>query len=79
MVNKLKVTAIIFIILLFLLETIYIVWSFLYYYSEQEKTSICYYDVCEDYPEVLYQDNICYCYDYDVIGNLQVVKTEYMK
>ena len=73
-----KTLAIVFFIL-FILETTYIVWAFWYVTNEDNKTLECYYDVCSDYPDALYESNICYCYDYDVIGNLIIVKTEVIK
>ena len=49
------------------------------YNQEEEKTNICYYDVCEIYPEADYTDDVCTCYDYDVLGDYIVSKQEYMK
>jgi len=76
--NRWKTIAIIFIIL-FLLETSFWVWAFWYDAKETALTNECYYDICEDYPDAWYDDKICSCYDYDVIGELIVVKQEYMK
>lgn len=73
-----KTVAIIFIVL-FLVETIFIGWSIFYYNKEQENQNICWYDICGAYPDAIYENNICTCYDYDIFDNLVVAKTKYMK
>ena len=76
--NGWKTTAIIFMIL-FLLETSFFIWAVWYAGAEEEKDNICAYDICEEYPQATRDGNICYCQDYDLLGNSQVVKTELMK
>lgn len=76
--NKWRTIAIIFIIL-FILETALIVWSINIAYSEEDNWNECLYNICGEYPDAYYQENVCECYDYDVLGNLMVAKTEYMK
>lgn len=73
---KWKTIAIIFIIL-FISENLLI--GFFYYLEvkEIEETNNCYYNICEEYPEAEYLDDICFCYDYDVLGDYVIVKTEY--
>ena len=78
MANKWKVIAIIFIVL-FLAETSFIVWASWLYMDEEQKTLECYYEICGDYPEAQYESNLCTCYDYDIIGNLEPVEYEVMK
>ena len=78
MVNKWKVTAIIFIIL-FTLETLYFIWAIKYTLDEENKTLECYYEICEDYPDAWREGDLCYCYDYDVMGELTLAKTKVMK
>lgn len=73
--NGWKVVAIIFIVL-FSLETLMWVYSFYMYEKELKETKYCYYDVCADYPEASYEEGICWCYDYDLVGNYKIVKTE---
>lgn len=73
-----KIVAIIF-ILLFVAETFFMIWSVMYSNSEEEKTLICYYDVCEEYPDAWYENNLCTCYDYDVLGDLIPVDWEIIK
>jgi len=59
-----KTTAIIFFILL-VLETSYFVWAVKYTLEEEKNLKMCYYEVCKDNEEAVYQSNVCYCYDYD--------------
>ena len=66
-------------IILFTLETAYVVWSISYYYIEEGKIYECYYDICGEYPEAEYSDNVCSCYGYDNLGQLMVVKSKYMR
>lgn len=70
-----KTIAIIFIVL-FTLETSMILYGNYLINKETKETNSCYYDICEEYPEAIYDSGICYCYDYDVLGNLNVVKTK---
>lgn len=72
-----KVLAIIFIII-FILENAFFVWAYLSVVQEEKQTNYCYYDVCEDYPQAYYLDKLCTCYEYDLIGNLQVAKQKYL-
>lgn len=76
--NKWKTIAIIFIIL-FILETSYIVYAVSVYNHKLKQTNDCYYNFCADYPDADYTDGVCTCYDYDVLGNEQPVNTRYMK
>lgn len=78
MVNAWKITAIIFIIL-FLSETIFWVWMIKIGIEETAKDTECYWGVCEDYPQAERIGDVCYCYDYDVLGELQLADTEIMK
>lgn len=73
-----KTLAIVFMVL-FVLETAFVGWSLWYANSENEKYMDCLYDVCGDYPEAWYEDGLCYCYDYDILGDLFVAKTKMMK
>lgn len=77
MANKWKTIAIIFIVL-FTLETLYFAWATYVYMQEEKKTLECYYVVCEEYPEAMYENGVCFCYDYTMLGDLDVVKTEVM-
>jgi len=47
--------------------------------NEEAKMEECYYDICNGYSEAWVDGNICYCYDYDVMGNLNIVDEKYMK
>ena len=78
MANKWKTIAIIFIVL-FSLLLIFNIWSVNLVLNEEEQTNICYYDVCENYPEAWYEDGVCTCYNYDDNYELEVTKTKYIK
>ena len=73
-----KTIAIVFIIL-FLLETLVVTWSISYAIIEENKLTEFYYDICEKYPDAEYKSNVCVCYDYDISGELNIVKTEVLK
>ena len=77
MVNVWKVTAIIFIVL-FILENLFFGWMYYLAIQEEDNTRICLWDVCEEYPDAVYEDNVCYCYDYDLLGNVVIAKSEVM-
>lgn len=73
-----KAVAIIFMIL-FSLLFILNVWSGISVLKEEEKINRCYYEICEEYPDALYEKDICSCFDYDLTGELIIVKEKYMK
>lgn len=72
-----KVVAIIF-IGLFIVENLIIVWGFVLAHNEEKQTNICYYDICSEYPEADFTNELCSCYDYDVLGKLTIVKQKYL-
>ncbi len=74
-----RTTAIILLILFGILAVATII--SLHQDAQQVKNqNICFYDVCNNYPDAYYDSDsqVCSCYDYDVLGNEQVVYTEYM-
>ena len=73
-----KTLAIIFFIL-FTLETLFIIWGVSLVTDEENKTLECYYDICSDYPDALYEGNVCYCYELGVLGDYVIAKTEVLK
>ena len=76
--KKWKIIAIIF-ISLFIAETLFILWSVSLVVREEKRTMECWYEICEDHVEAVYDDKLCTCYDYDMWGdNLLVVKEEWM-
>ncbi len=66
-----KILAIIFIALIF-------IWIFKISYDKIDQENECYYNICGKYPDAFYQDKVCTCYDYDVIGGIVVDKTQYI-
>jgi hypothetical protein len=73
-----KTVAIIFIIL-FTLETSYLIWGLYLVAVEDRKTETCFYEICSKYPDASIEGNICSCMDYDVLGELQVVETKVIR
>lgn len=77
MTNGWKVTAIVFIVITFLLGSL-IVWAFHVASEEVKKTNECYWDFCSDYPHAEFYDDVCYCYDYDLTGQYILADSKYM-
>ena len=73
-----KTLAIIFIIIAGL-ETAYIGWAFYYTISANNKINECYYEICNDFPDAQLNGDICSCFNYTLMGDLEVAKTEWMK
>lgn len=65
--------------ILFIALLAFNVWGVLIILDEEDKINTCYYDICSESIDAVYDDNICICYDYDMMGNLITTKTEYMK
>jgi len=80
MINKWRIIAIIFMIL-FILENLLIAYGVYLNISEENKIMECYYEICKDYPSADYDSdyNLCYCYDYDMMGGLVIAKEVWMK
>lgn len=70
-----KIIAIVFIIL-FVLENIFIGYGMYFNEKEVRLTNQCYYDVCSEQPEAFFDQGVCYCYSYDLYGELKLEKTE---
>lgn len=73
-----KVLAIVF-ASLFILETLFIIWGVAIANREERVMEECYYDVCAEYPNSDIDGNVCYCYDYDLLGQLMIAKTTLIK
>ena len=73
-----KTIAIIFMIIA-VVETAYLIWAVTLYTVEENRANECYYNVCSDYVDAWYENKVCYCYDYDLMGDLQIAKTKLMK
>lgn len=73
-----KILAIVF-ICLFIVENLFIGWGYSLVIEEEQKMNECYYDICEDYAEAEFVDNVCGCYSYDFeAGEYVLEKTETM-
>jgi len=55
-----------------------LIWGTILNAEYEEKVSTCYYDICSGYEDAWFDQNVCYCYAYDVLGNEVVDYTEYM-
>lgn len=79
MSNGWKIVAIIFIIL-FLLETAFIIWAIDYSLKDEERMNVCYYEVCSGADDAYYENYLCSCLNWNVdSGSYETVKTKYMK
>lgn len=67
------------ILILFLIENLFFFLAISYAEAEEEKTYECYYEICKDYPDAEREGDLCHCYDFDLLEQLTLVKTEYMK
>ena len=74
-----KITALIF-IGIFIIESLFIGYIFKAGFEAIENENACYFDICEDNADAYYDDynKLCYCYDYNMLGELEVVETELM-
>lgn len=73
-----KITAITFIVL-FLTLVVFFIWSYTLVAHEEKQLIECYYDICSEYPYAEVEVGVCFCYDYDMLGQLVLNKTEIMK
>ena len=73
-----KIIAIIFIVITVIESSIFI-YGFLEAKRIEKETYQCYYDFCAEYPEAFYQDPVCTCEGYDILGNLIVQKEGLLK
>ncbi len=75
--NGWKTLAIVFMVLFFTFVA-FGVYAIIDENNKYDKMNTCYYEICGEYPEAGYENNVCSCYDYDVLGYLQVVEIKYM-
>lgn len=73
-----KTIAVIFIIL-FLVETSFIAYGIVLNNQEVRQLKECYYDICSEYPNAELSEGVCFCYDYGVLGDWVLAKSEVMK
>ena len=73
-----KVSAIVFFILFVIILT-YNIWAISLYLDEEGKIAECYYDICKDYGNAIYENNVCGCYEPDLMGGWAIAKETYMK
>ena len=75
--NGWKTLAIIFMIL-FIIETLFVGLGVYLVNEEERQTNLCYYEVCDEYPEALFDEGICTCYEYDLMGEFVPAKNKIM-
>ena len=73
-----RTLAIIFMVI-FVLQTAFFVWGFILVAEEEKNINECYFDICQNYIEAMYDNGVCYCYDIDVLGNYILTETEVIK
>lgn len=66
-----KTLAIIFICLL-VAETLLFGYIIKLGLDEMENKNLCYYEVCSGYDNAYYTGGVCGCYNYDLLGELQL-------
>ena len=64
--NTWRTIAIIF-ICLFSVLLLFNIWAVNNYLEEENNTNECYYDVCSGYIDAWYSNNICFCYETDML------------
>ena len=73
-----KIVAIVFMVLFISLLGVEII-GLILLEQEENRRNECYYEICEEYPDAWLEEKVCSCYDYNVEGELSVVKTKLMK
>lgn len=76
--EKWKTIAII-VLILFIIENLIIGYGFYINKQEIEKQNMCFYDVCSESYDAIYENDICTCYDLDMLGDYMVTKEKYLK
>lgn len=74
---KWKIIAIVFMVLFFSTWA-FISWGLWLNNRDLKQQNICYWDICGDYPEAEIVDNVCHCYDYDLLGDYVHAKSTYL-
>jgi len=57
----------------------FLIWGTIILAQEDKDTKECYYNICSDYADADFIDGVCGCYNYDVLGNLILEKTEVIR
>jgi hypothetical protein len=76
--NGWKVLAIILLVVV-ILENSLIAYGYFSNKQIEKETNVCYYDLCEDYPNAYYnyESKLCDCYENDLMGNEVIAKQIY--
>jgi len=73
-----KVLAIVLLVIL-ILENLFIGWGIYLVAEEENQFNECAYETCAGSTDAWVEDNVCYCYDYDELGELVISSKTYMK
>jgi hypothetical protein len=73
-----KILAIVLLIIV-IIENLFFAWGYMIVEKEAKQTRECYYGICANYPDAYVEDGVCFCYDYDNLGQLIVAKTEIIR
>ena len=73
--DKWKFIAMLFIIL-FVIENLILLFAFQSINREQQNANLCEYRICEGYFDYEFSDGVCYCYEYNNVGELGIYKEE---
>ena len=78
--KKWKIIAIVF-ICLFVVENSILIYDYISSVRKDNLKMTCFYEICEGYADAWLDEktNLCYCYDYDNLGQLVVSKEKWMK
>lgn len=64
---------------LFIVENIFLGWGYYLLIEEERSTNNCLWNICGEYIDASYDAGVCLCYDYDLLGDLVVAKTQYIE
>ena len=76
MVRRCWRTLAIIMIVLFLGLSAYVCWGVYLVVEDEKVKQVCYYDICEEYPDAYYAENLCTCYSIDEYGEYEIAKSE---
>lgn len=72
--------AIVVLWILFILQNVLFIWGAISILQEEEKIYQCYFNICSEYEDVDFVDDICTCYEYNYkIEDYEIKKQIYMK
>ena len=73
-----KVLTIILLVVI-ILENLFFAWGYYLVVQDENNYNECAYEICADYPQAYFENEICSCYDYSMLGDLEIIKQEWLK